>query len=258
MPKSAPPYSKLALIWDRMQQDRHSQAMVAYTHEILRRFRVQPQNGLDLCCGTGTAIELLADAGFAMSGLDQSGPMLAMAAKKLKGRGIKLYQKSLPKFRLLDGKNSQKTRCFDLVTCFYDSLNYLTTVADLRLTFRSVYAHLQPAGWFIFDMNTPEALKTLWDQQVYGDAWDDLAWVWKNEYDPKRKLAACHATCFYKQGQSWQRFDETHWERGYENDQIKRCLKGAGFNIRGFWKCRTFRKPGPRAYRIAVAAQRPG
>ncbi len=49
-----------------------------------------------------------------MSGLDLSAAMLALAAKKLKGRGVKLYQKSLPRFKILETGDSRKLRKFDL------------------------------------------------------------------------------------------------------------------------------------------------
>lgn len=257
MSSESPPYSKLAIIYDQMGQDRHSKDMVLYTRELFDRLGFQPRDGLDLCCGTGTALALLDDMGYRMSGLDGSAAMLTVAARKLKGRGIQLYHKQLPRFRLLDDDDSSRWRRFDFVTSFYDSLNYLMAASDLEAAFRSVRSHLRPGGLFVFDMNTPRALQVIWDEQVYADSCDDIAWVWKNEYDPKRRVAACYATCFYRKGSTWRRFDEVHWERGYENEQIKRLLKRAGLRIRGFYKCGTLRRPGPKTYRIAVVAQRP-
>jgi SAM-dependent methyltransferase len=256
MAKVSKPYDKLALIWDQMRQDRHSLRMIPYCQEIFKRFRSKPRTGLDLCCGTGSAIELLLEMGIDMDGLDGSAAMLTMASKKLRGRGVKLYHKQLPKFRIIDDHHPGRTRQYDLITSFYDSLNYLTTVRDLQAGFRSIADHLNPGGWFVFDMNTPAALKMIWDDQVWANALDDLAWVFRNEYVPRKKMAACHVTGFYRKGPNWQRFDETHWERGFENKQIKRLLTRAGLKIRGFYKCHTFRKPGPKTYRIAVAAQK--
>lgn len=257
MSNETPPYSKLAIIYDQMGQDRHSRQMVLYTQELFERLDISPRTGLDLCCGTGTALQLFHDAGYRMAGLDGSSAMLACAASKLKGLGIKLYHKKLPRFRLLDESDSSKVVQFDFVTSFYDSLNYLTKVRDLEAAFRSVRRHLKPGGLFVFDMNTPRALQVIWDEQTYADSRDDIAWVWKNDYDPKRKMAACYATCFYKKRDKWHRFDEVHWERGYSNEQIKRLLHRAGFRIRGFYKCGTFRRPGPKTYRIAVVAENP-
>lgn len=230
--------------------------MTDYTFKIFRKFKIRPTTGLELCCGTGSALERFVDKGYIMAGLDQSAPMLAMAAKKLKGRGVTFYQKSLPKFRLLDNSNSLKRRRFDFVTCFYDSLNYVKTQRDLKTTFKSVHDHLNPEGWFIFDMNTAEALKLLWGGQVYADVQDDLAWIWKNNYEEKTRSAVCNTTFFHLNDGRWERFDEVHVERAYDNETIVKLLRSSGLTVRGFYRCFSFDKPTKRAYRVCGVAQR--
>lgn len=247
-------YNKFATVYDKMGADRHSIHMVEYCQKIFKKFRIDPHTGLDLCCGTGTAIKLFAEIGLKMSGLDASAEMLTQAAAKLKKEKATLYHKSLPKFKLLD--DNQQPVQFDLVTSFYDSLNYLKSEKELGITFQSVADHLKEGGWFIFDMNTPESLKTLWDEHTYAGVKDDMAWVWRNEYDKKKKRAACHATFFKKEGKLYERFDETHYEQGYTNSVIKDLLKKAGFVVKGFYDCYGFSKPGRKCYRIAVVAQK--
>ncbi len=251
------PYQKLADVYDLMSADSHSIKMTEYCRQIFARFKIHPRIGLDLCCGTGTAVEIFCDWGIEMSGLDGSSAMLAAAAKKLRGRGVKLYHKQLPDFRLLGSGKKADLRQFDLITSFYDSLNYMTTQRDLTTAFRSVYEHLEPGGWFVFDMNTEEALKILWGGQVYADAREDIAWVWKNKYLAASKKAECRTTCFTRKGKLWERFDEVHVEKAYSNEKIRSLLEKTGFEVRGFYKCHTFRKPGPKAYRIAVVCRKP-
>lgn len=250
------PYAQLARVYDLMGADEHSVMMTEYCQKIFQRFKIRPKNVLDLCCGTGTALEIFADWGYTVAGLDQSAAMLAVAAKKLKGRKIKLYQKSLPKFKLLDAHGKSTCR-FDLVTCFYDSLNYLKNARELKASFRSVFEHLEPGGWFIFDMNTEASLRILWGGQIYAGAMDDIAWIWRNNFIEKKNAAECETTCFYKVGKMWDRFDEVHVERAYENAQIIEMLEAVGFDVKGFYKCHTFRKPTSKAYRICGVVQRP-
>ena len=250
------PYSQLAHVYDLMGADEHSVMMTEYCQKIFKRFRIHPKNVLDLCCGTGTALEIFADWGFNVAGLDQSAAMLAVAAKKLKGRRIKLYQKSLPKFKLLDGSGKSTIR-FDLVTCFYDSLNYLKNARELKASFRSVFQHLKPGGWFVFDMNTEASLNILWGGQIYAGADDDIAWIWRNNYIEKKNAAECETTCFIKVGKTWDRFDEVHFERAYDNAQIIEMFGAVGFDVKGFYKCHTFRKPTAKAYRVCGVVQRP-
>ncbi len=254
--KTVPPYSQLARVYDLMGADDHSIMMTEYCLRIFKRFHIKPVKVLDLCCGTGTALKIFSDWGCTVSGLDRSAAMLGIAAKKLKGRRIKLYQKSLPKFRLFEKRGRKEVR-FDLVTCFYDSLNYLTTQRDLKTAFRSVYEHLESGGWFIFDMYTEASLRILWGGQIYAGALDDIAWIWRNNFQKRRKTAECETTCFVKTGEKWDRFDELHVERAYENEKIITMLKAVGFVVKGFYKCHTFRKPGKKTFRVCGVAQKP-
>ncbi len=249
-------YSDFATVYDLMGADRHSVQMVAYTMDIIRRFRIHVTSALDLCCGTGTALELFFNHGLQMSGLDGSAAMLAIAARKLRGKKITLYHKQLPKFKLLLTGNSRKSRQFDLITCFYDSLNYMKSPRELGTAFQSVQQHLHPGGWFIFDMNTPTALKTIWGNQVYAEAHENVAWIWKNKYSNKNKSATLQVTFFRRAGKTWSRFDELHVEYGYSNSQIRTLLNKAGFTVKGFYRCFTFQNADRHTNRICVIAQK--
>ena len=251
------PYQRFAAVYDRIGHDSFSIEMVEYCARIFKVFRIRPCNALDLCCGTGSAIGRLLDYGFTMSGLDGSSEMLAIAAQKLNGKGVRLYHKQLPKFRLIDTDDSTVTRSFGLITCFYDSLNYLRNLTELKTAFKAVHAHLEPGGWFIFDMNTPVALETIWDGQVWGDTTDDLAWVWKNEYFAKAKSAICHTTFFVRDGDIWRRFDEDHFEKAYDNKTLRRAVKESGFQVKGFFDCFTFDRATKASDRVCVVARKP-
>lgn len=253
-------YGRFAEVYDLMNADQHSLKMVDYTFSILKRFKFDPRGAraLELCCGTGSAIERLADAGLKMSGLDQSAEMLAIAARKLKGRRITLYKKSLPRFRLLDRNDSKQLVTFDLVTCFYDSLNYLSTEKKLGETFDTVARHLNSGGLFIFDLNTVEAFKNLWGENMYSGFRKDMAWIWRNEFVPEKKLANCHATFFVRKGKLWERFEETHTEYAYNNSVIRKLLKEAGLKVRGFYDCYHFTPPKRDTLRICVVAEKKG
>ena len=252
------PYQKFAEVYDRMDADHHSRLMAEYTLRLLRRFQHDPSDGLDLCCGTGSAIEHFCNHGIAMSGLDRSAGMLNVAKKKLAGRGVKLYRQALPKFTISGPKGKRATvRKFDLVTSFYDSLNYLLTEHDLTTAFKAVYRHLRQGGYFIFDMNTPNALKTIWGAQTWAVSKPEIAWIFRNEYFHDTLTANCYVTIFVKDGRKWERIDEVHTERGYANAAIKRMLKQAGFQVRGFYRCHTYEPATKTTNRICVVARHP-
>lgn len=246
-------YQRFAEVYDAMGADRHSHQMVEYTFRIARKFGLDITTVLDLCCGTGSALRLYSEIGWRATGVDASPAMLACARQKLKKYKVTLHQQTLPRFSIPIPRNG-----FDLVTSFYDSLNYLLTAGDLKAAFRSTFRHLRPGGLFVFDMNTAEALKIIWDGHIYADTRDDLAWIWKNIYDQKEQTADCIATFFVKTGaHQWERFTEIHTERAYPNGEIKRLLRDVGFVIKGFYRCHTFEAATARSYRICAVAQKP-
>ena len=232
--------------------------MAEYTLELMRRFRFEPHDGLDLCCGTGSALKYLSDHGLAMSGLDRSPQMLTVARRKLKGRGLKLFRRELPHFLIAEGHGRpRRPRHFDLVTSFFDSLNYLLTAKARAATFRNVRRHLRPGGYFVFDMNTPHALKAVWGGSApFAKVIDDAAWFYRTSYSEKTGIAGYRTAIFLKKARRWERADEVHFERGYSNAEIKALLRAAGFRIRGFYRCLTFDPPDTSTNRICAVAQR--
>lgn len=250
------PYEKFASVYDRMGADLHSVKMTEYTFRLIRKFDIEVAGLLDLCCGTGAALRIFHERGYDVSGLDGSAAMLDRAKKKLKGAKVPLVRQTLPRFFIPETNRSKKAKQFDLVTCYFDSLNYLKNKTDLKAAFRSVHRHLRKGGWFIFDMNTPEALKTLWGAQCYAGSENNLAWIFQNDYRPEKPSAVCHVTLFVKEKNRWQRWEESHIEYGYENPVIKKLLRESGFIVKGFYSCFTTEKPGKRTTRIAAVARK--
>lgn len=243
-------YKRFAYVYDRIGSDEFSIKMFEYTQRILTRLKYRPRSVLELACGTGTAAALWASRNINVFAIDGSEHMLEMAREKARGEKLKISfsQQPLTSFDL-----PQKV---DLVTCYFDSVNYLLTRKELDSCFQSVKKCLYPGGLFIFDANTPEAMKTLWDSQTYAEASDDIAWIWKNVYFPKAKRAEVRATFFVRRKNNWERFDELHTERGYTVTELKKALKTAGLEVREVYKCLKFSRPDRRDLRVALVAQR--
>jgi SAM-dependent methyltransferase len=112
---------------------------------------------------------------------------------------------------------------FDLVTCIFDSLNYLLQPEDLLMTFRGVHHALHPNSFFIFDMNTIYGLSVLWQQAACSIQQDKegILEIHRPSFDYERSMADLKITAFTKVGEYWKRFDETHQERGYPIEQIQ-------------------------------------
>jgi SAM-dependent methyltransferase len=247
-------YNEFATVYDRMGADHHSLRMCDYTLELFKKFRIEGKLGLEICCGTGSALEYFVDHGYAMTGIDQSPQMLSEARKKT-GKSARLVRATLPKLRITD-PGSRKVCQADFAISFYDSLNYLLSAKDLQTAFTQIGRHIKPGGWFIFDMNTPHALKTIWGANVWGGALDDLAWIFRHSYDDANILATVRLTFFERHRRSWQRFDETHTERAYTLPHLRKMLRSSGFSVKAIYRCYTFDRADEKANRICVVARK--
>ncbi|MEE9443521.1 MAG: class I SAM-dependent methyltransferase [candidate division Zixibacteria bacterium] len=244
-------YRKFARVYDKIGSDNFSVKMFHYTKRILSRLRYRPKSILDLACGTGTAAVMWARKNTEVFGIDASADMLAMAAKKATKEKVKLILSQSP---MTSFSIPQQV---DLVTCYFDSLNYVLSLDDLKKVFTCVNRALYPGGYFIFDVNTPEAMKVLWGSEIYADETEDVAWIWKNCYYPKAKQAEVKATFFVRKGKIWERFDEIHAERGYTATEIKAVTQTSGFKLVSLYNCLKFSKPKRDSMRIAAVVQKP-
>src|SRR5262245_14439743 len=143
-------YEAYAPIYDAIGQGRFSARMAAWALAWLAERGKSPARVLDLACGTGEAALVFATAGCDVAGLDQSAAMLEIARGKTRGVGydIAFIQADIRELPTEDERpktNDERTQddalssfvlrpsSFDLVTCFYDSLNYLIDDGDLDL-----------------------------------------------------------------------------------------------------------------------------
>lgn len=236
------PFNKMAKFYDAMYTWGFTVRMVDYTVKLLKNFGFEPETVLDVCCGTGTAVARFNELGYRADGLDLSRGMLAEARKRLRGQKSRLYHLALPHFKIPQNRRSAGSgvRQYDLATSYFDSLNFLLTEKDLTAAFRSVYSHLRPGGWFVFDMNTVTMFKTLWNEHPWVGVHDDIIWVMRSEFLKKKSMTRLRGTFLDRQGGVWKRYDELMLERAYPNGRIKSMLREAGFKIKGYYHCLSF------------------
>src|SRR4051812_40704867 len=166
-------YHDYAPFYDGSGQLRFAILFGQYLCELLERHPVAGRRALDLACGTGTLALLLADDGWDVVGLDSSAAMLDQAdakAESTETQGqVVFVQGDMRGLMTNDERpttNDQRVQIdtlssfvvgrssFDLVTCVYDSLNYLLEERELAACFESVARVLAPSGLLVADMNT--------------------------------------------------------------------------------------------------------
>ncbi len=131
-------YSDLAPWYDRLFPVGTEQAEL-----LVNRLRsAEARSVLDAGCGTGRHLEILADAGFAVAGLEPEADMAAEANRRLAERG-RVEVLSLDQAAQVPGAP------FDAALCLGNTLAHLLEEADLSAGLKAIASVLGPGGLFI-------------------------------------------------------------------------------------------------------------
>lgn len=197
--------------------------MWSFLSPIVAKELPRAKTWLDLCCGTGSLLCLVNENGFTATGVDISKHQIQRARQNV----------PKAKFFVQDIRQLSLARKFDVVTCMFDSLNYLTTKQDLLKAFRKANRHLAQDGIFAFDMNTFDGLQDHWcNKSTIHEP--DLTLIVETSFNAKRALGCCLITGFIRTGMQYRRFQEEHLERGYRPREIEELLSKAGFEFRKY------------------------
>jgi SAM-dependent methyltransferase len=142
-PPNTKGYDRLAALWD----DWLCWDVPPYGRFVAsagRYYRMPIQAVLDLACGTGLLTRQLARQAESVVGLDANPAMLREARARTKDPHVRYVEGDFRDFRLGES--------FGAVICGSDSLNYLEAASELTDVFRCVCRHLQPGGFFVFDV----------------------------------------------------------------------------------------------------------
>lgn len=215
-------YGFLAEYYDSLTADVDYAAWADYLERFFDRAGAI-RSVVDLGCGTGSLTVELARRGYAMTGVDLSADMLTVAMDKcgeLEEMPLLLCQ-DMSRLTLLEPA--------DAVVCCLDSLNYVTDPKAVRRTFRRVFENLRPGGLFVFDIRTPQFLRSM-DGQVLLDETEEVYCVWRGEFSPRRRVLTYGMDLFgLTEDGRWERAEEFHEEYAYEPEELALWLKEAGF-----------------------------
>ncbi|MDE6240818.1 MAG: class I SAM-dependent methyltransferase [Anaeroplasmataceae bacterium] len=114
--------------------------------EFIEPYLKSSSSILDLACGSGTLAILLKLKNYSVEGLDLSESIIEIAKEKAKMNHLEIP------FFVGDMTNFKLDKTYDVITCFFDSVNFLKTKEDIQNLFSSVQKHLNPNGIFIFDI----------------------------------------------------------------------------------------------------------
>lgn len=262
-------YTGFADVYDTFMDNVPYDEWAEYLAELLEEYGVTEGLVLELGCGTGSITRRLAKKGYDMIGIDNSEEMLEIARQKeyefeeydeeddydeeadmadeeavfdqefdeaeAEGEGM------LPGILYLE----QDMREFELfgtvaaVVSICDSMNYITSEEDLIKVFKLVNNYLDPNGLFIFDMNTVHKYRDVMGDTTIAENREDCSFIWENYYHEKEMINQYDVTIYKKadydaedgEPELYERFKETHYQKAYELETVKRLLTEAGMEF---------------------------
>lgn len=207
---------------------------------------------VDLGCGTGTLTNLMYRKGYDMIGVDFSESMLDVAQKKRDDKGFDILYLN------------QDMRDFDMystvgtVYSVCDSINYILKNEEVVRTFGLVEKFLYPGGLFMFDFNTLYKYENVLANSTIAENRESCAFIWENYYDEESKINEYDVSIFVEQDEpdTFKRFTETHYQRGYTLDEMTGFLKEAGLDILLVRDSDTREEPTEESQRIFIVAKK--
>ncbi len=212
----------------------------------------------DLGCGTGAMTMKLAGAGYDMIGIDNSEEMLLIAREKAaqteektSGNGILYLLQDMREFELYGTVRA----CISVCDC----VNYVLGEAELTEVFRLVNNYLDPGGIFVFDFNTDYKYREIIGDAVIAENREECSFIWENYYDEEEQINEYDLTIFARcENDLFQKFTETHLQRGYTLKQMKQMLADAGLVFVEAFDMDTMKPPCRTSERICVVARESG
>jgi ubiquinone/menaquinone biosynthesis C-methylase UbiE len=220
--KRTEPYSKLALIYDRLMDHVNYQQWSRYILELIQRSSKEIYTLIDLSCGTGNILSHLNKYIETVYGSDRSKEMILIAQRKILSDVSGIFINDLRHLAIKDN-------CFDCALVLYDSLNYLTDNDSLRRSLLEVHRILKKDGLFIFDIVSADHCKEHYGNFHESEYWDNDGYSRHSFYDSENNFQYNEFRIVI----SGQTYLEKHQQKIYGVEYLKSVLKELSFDIIG-------------------------
>lgn len=163
-------YKKFGYYYDEVMARVDYDLWLEFTLPYLKK----GDNILDLACGTGTFCSMLTLEGYKADGVDLSETIIEIAneKRKINRMDIDFYIQDMTKFKI-DKK-------YNVITCYFDSINFIKEKKDIDKMMESVSHHLKEGGYFICDIFS----KVMLEEYEYNELDEDyetfkIHWITK-------------------------------------------------------------------------------
>lgn len=251
-------YSSFAWVYDLFMDNVPYEEWSRYIIGLLKEYQIQDGTVLDLGCGTGKITRLLKQAGFDMIGVDNSEEMLEIAREAEYEEGLCGEEDdAFILYLLQDMRELELYGTVRAVVSICDSLNYLLEENDLRRTFARVKEYLEPGGIFLFDLNTVYKYRDVIGETTIAENREEGSFIWENYFDEETGINQYDLTLFLAEEDGlYRKYEETHCQRAYEPETVKRLLAEAGLTFLAAYDAFTREPVKADSERIYVIARR--
>ncbi|MES0179080.1 class I SAM-dependent methyltransferase [Mesorhizobium sp. M0025] len=228
----APPYTEFGPAFALTEEQTFSETFVLHALKIYGQLTgSKPDTVADVACGAGTACRLFAESARTVYGIDISQQMLNLSERAQRPGGCPVQ------FRQMDMQCFTVPTSVKLLTCMYDSINFMTTSAAMMSFMKCVYDALELEGVFMFDMYTLRGLAMLWGvgAEIHTNTSDYFV-ATSSVHDKETQIATKSFFGFTRVGASWRKWQEKHTLRAYSVDLMTEYLRGAGLELLSVWK----------------------
>jgi len=238
--------------YDLLYRDKDYTGEAAYVAKLVRAKRPRAKTLLDLGCGTGRHARELAALGFAVTGVDRSAEMVAVA-RATPVANVSFFEGDVGTVRL--GER------FDVVSSLFHVFSYQTTNAALSAAFATAHAHLRDGGLLIFDvwygpavLSDPPVVrvKRLADEQV------EIVRIAEPVLHAEHNTVDVDFEVLIRDRhkESTSRLTERHTMRYFFNPEIEAFAAAAGMKLLGSEEWLTGKPPGVGTWGVVFVCER--
>lgn len=221
-------YAVLAPVYDEIGLAAFAKRMAPrLIHFVQSRMDWLGRRVLVLGCGTGEAMQALADYNFAFIAVENSPEMIQTAQHRVAEAGLNI------KWMQQDIRQLEPTTGSADMALALDIINDLNSLRELEAVFKGVHQLLESGKLFIFDMYTLQGLTEFGSEGehlVYNQA-DTLTVFGINQYDYERQMHTQEFIIFRQAEGCWQRAEASRILRTFPVQAVASLLQRSGFEI---------------------------
>lgn len=242
-------YSGLAACYDRLIEPEVYDHFAERICTLLQKDGIKDGLVLELCCGTGSLAYRLTQQGYELICCDASPEMLNIAREKCAGLQVP---------PVLICQNAAELDLYGTVraaVCCLDSVNYFTSLRELKKVFSRVSLFLEPGGLFLFDVKSRGMFEALGGTASIQEE-EDLFCTWQYGFDKPSGYAQHQVDIFQKKDEKYLRFTEEHYQRWYSIGTLRKTLEETGLRPMGVFAGLSARRTKEEKGRLFFAARK--